>query len=901
MLSAAGIYDLYVFYLAFQTGAWQLFAEAGAMLVLCIVAGISAWLSRRGRPHLGMGLMIGVMLITISLISSLIADLGLVLGLIAVILTVLVATQLLPRKQASWAIIASIGVGLSVWLLDQSGGLTYRLTVPSLQIATPMVAGVLALVYTVFIIRQFTNYTLRTKLILVLVVIGVLSVGSVTLLTNYLTRQTLTDNANQALLVAAERTAAGLDTFINTNLEILRSETQNPDLIDYLSLPPETRIKSDLEQEVAAFLRTFARRDQIFISSYALLDRQGLDVLDTYVQDVGLDKSDRDYFQTPLRTGLPYISPVIISATSGELAFYLSSPIRNAAGEIIGLLRIRYKAVILQQIVTENNGLAGPGSFAMLLDEEQIRLADGEEPELISTSVVPLEPARLAQLQAAGRLPQRPVAELSTNLPDFAQGLANAAAQPLFTGGVHPEDAGTNHQDQVAVASMQTQPWRVAYVQTPEVFLAPVQAQTRTALLIAVGVVLVVAGVAFGLGQFLARPIVRLTAVAQRVTAGDLAVRAVVESHDETGQLAEAFNQMTAQLRGFIASLEDQVRERTAELNLSLEVGQRASTIRDLQELLPTITEFIRERFNLYYTQIYFVDDLGQNLILKAGTGTVGEVLLARGHKMPIGEGSMVGRVAATGKSVVVSQTENSDIHKPNPLLPNTRCELTVPLLVGKRVLGVLDLQASQANAFSLGSLTVFEAMATQLAIAIDSAQQWALAQESQGKAEEALRRLTRENWVEQLAKSKNLGYAYNLANVTALSPTAVPDIQTDLVAPLLVQNETIGRLAVAKPAGKSWSDDEYTFLGAVAQQLAQKVENLRLFEQTQQRAAREQLARQISDKVRASRDIDSALKTATAELAQALGVARAAVNLQLAPQIEPDASVVAEGEGGVE
>lgn len=387
-------------------------------------------------------------------------------------------------------------------------------------------------------------------------------------------------------------------------------------------------------------------------------------------------------------------------------------------------------------------------------------------------------------------------------------------------------------------------------------------------------------------------PVQQLAEAAREVGLGNLDVEIdPTEMEGELKALAEAFNQMTAQLRRSIGSLEDQVRDRTAELALSMEVGQRAAAIRSLDELLPTITEYIRTQFNLYYTQVYFVDDFGQNLILKAGTGSVGQELIARRHQLPIGLGSIVGRVAAEGKPIVVADTQNSDIHKPNPLLPETRSELAIPLVVEGRVIGVLDMQADKASTFTENNVTVFEAMATQLAIAINSAQQWVLAQEAQHKAEEAVRQLTRQSWLERLAsRREDLGFVYNLVEVGPV-PAADPETASDgkeLVAPLVVQNEPIGQLTVKVPPRRVLSEDAQALVAAVAQQLGQKAENLRLFEQTQQRAAREQLARQITEKVRASRDIESALKTAAEELAKSLSVARAVVDLRLPSDDKP-------------
>jgi GAF domain-containing protein len=232
-----------------------------------------------------------------------------------------------------------------------------------------------------------------------------------------------------------------------------------------------------------------------------------------------------------------------------------------------------------------------------------------------------------------------------------------------------------------------------------------------------------------------------------------------------------------------------------------------------------------------------------------------------------------------------VSDTQNSDIHKANPLLPETRSELAIPLIVEDRVIGVLDMQADKANTFTENNKTVYEAMATQLAISINSAQQWTVAQEAQRKTEELVKQLTRQSWRERLAsRRESLGFAYDLSAVAPLSNMNPEPANggTKLAVPVVVQNEPIGQLAVNVPPQRALSPDEENLLAAVAQQLAQKAENLRLFEQTQQRAAREQIARQIADKVRASRDIESALKTAAEELAKNLGVARAVVDLKI-------------------
>lgn len=741
-------------------------------------------------------------------------------------------------------------------------------------------------------IRGFASYTLRTKLIVVFIIITLLSVGVVAFWAERAIRTALIEEAGTDLnsqagtkaLAVGDLLARQVDVLqtlgssrnipievqrfnanfgytgdlaaIQTQLERLDQQWQAADESDLLIY---SRLTTQLAAELKEFRTAFPDHVELFITN-----QYGALVAATN-RTSDYNQADEAWWQAAYNNGQGaiYISNTPeLDQSSAAFGINMAVPVYDPQDKtVIAILRTTYRLTSLANFLSSTT-LGQTGHSDLFLPGGQILSADASTLEQV-------DPATAAQIQTLATMPYAQFAF------EDQPSLISEAAVTAITG-------------EPSVANLG---WLVISHQNLAEAVAPVDAQTRSMLIIAFIVLVVVAALALILGQWLANPITRLTAVAQKIAAGDLEAQAQIESQDEIGQLAQTFNGMTTQLRNLIDSLEDQVHERTAELTLSLEVGQRASAIRNLQELLPAITELIRERFNLYYTQVYLMDDLEQTVVLKAGTGTVGETLLARHHKISVGEGSIVGSVATSGKSVVVPNTEHSEIHKPNPLLPDTRSELAVPLIVEGRVIGVLDMQADRPNTFVLSSVTVFEAMATQLANSIDSAQQFALAQAAQRKAEEAVQQFTRQSWLERLAAHKgDLGFVYNLSAITPLTSAAQPSPSGELpalnsfTAPLVVQNQPVGRLAVTPPAEKRWSNEEQAFVSAVAQQLAQKAENLRLFEQTQQRAAREQLARQISDKVRASRDIDGALKTAAEELAKALGAARAAVNLQLAP-----------------
>lgn len=168
--------------------------------------------------------------------------------------------------------------------------------------------------------------------------------------------------------------------------------------------------------------------------------------------------------------------------------------------------------------------------------------------------------------------------------------------------------------------------------------------------------------------------------------------------------------------------LEERVKARTQDLTLSAELANAVARIRELPELLSQSVELIRARFNLYHVQIYLLDEAGSQLVLRASTGEAGRSLLARGHRLPLNGRSLNGKAALTKTLVLVADTATEPLFQPNPLLPNTRAEIAIPLLVGERLVGVVDLQSERVGAFSEESLLALNTLAGQLAVAIDNA-----------------------------------------------------------------------------------------------------------------------------------------------------------------------------------
>jgi len=399
------------------------------------------------------------------------------------------------------------------------------------------------------------NTTLRKKLVVAFVLVAMTPLGILGLLNERAMRSSLTHNSNEALLAAARHTAAEIDNFVDSTLNAIRTEAKLPIFVEYLTLPSEQRTGSEEETEVVSTLRALSLKDNVYISSYALLDGRGVNLADTNGADVGKDRADRDYFQKPLRTGLPSATSVEVSASRfGETGMYFSSPVRDRSGTVIGVLVTRYRAAILQRFIVQNNGLAGAGSFAILLDDNHIRLGHGADSDLIFRSIVPLGETRLAQLRSAQRLPVRAASELSTDLPNFERGLQSAASEAYFTA----ELAAIDESAFVAVTRMETLPWLVVFAQSQAAFLGPIHLQTRNAIVLAGVITVLVVVVAIAVSHVLIGPIRRLTGVVRKISDGDLSARVEGESNDEIGALGAAFNSMTTRLSGLVEDLEYQ-------------------------------------------------------------------------------------------------------------------------------------------------------------------------------------------------------------------------------------------------------------------------------------------------------------------------------------------------------
>ncbi|WP_242045089.1 diguanylate cyclase domain-containing protein [Anabaena catenula] len=291
--------------------------------------------------------------------------------------------------------------------------------------------------------------------------------------------------------------------------------------------------------------------------------------MDTRTANIGKDESVQDYFKEPLQTGLSFVSSMkrclrraTPTATIPDLiTVFFSSPVRNAKGDILGVLRVSYNATVVQQLVTRQTEQAGAKSFAILLDENNIYLAHSTAPQLISKSIVPLPTDVVTQLQREGRLPNSPVKELATNESKLKQALDHKQSYVISS-----LEAAGDQVNLIAIAYLQYKPWSVLFAQPLAVALAPVEKQIRDVMFLFSLIASVVTIIAFAIGQLVTKQIIYLNNIVSHFTAGNLDIRVKINSKDEIGQLAKSFNNMALQLQTSFETLEHRIQESTQEL-----------------------------------------------------------------------------------------------------------------------------------------------------------------------------------------------------------------------------------------------------------------------------------------------------------------------------------------------
>jgi GAF domain-containing protein len=340
--------------------------------------------------------------------------------------------------------------------------------------------------------------------------------------------------------------------------------------------------------------------------------------------------------------------------------------------------------------------------------------------------------------------------------------------------------------------------------------------------------------------------------------------------------------------------------QRATQLRAAAEVTRDTTAARELDELLDRAADMIGHRFGFYHAGVFFVDEAGEWAVLRAASGDAGQQLLEQGHRLRVGKSGIVGHVAASGEPRIALDVDSDAAHFRNPLLPETRSEMALPLRIGRRVIGVLDVQSPEEAAFDEEDISILQTIADQLTVAVENARLLQEMQQAMHELEIASRRYTQESWGTNTGQP--LGYRYRRTDiepaveqppearqawlagesvVTTVRPAedGVEEAVSVASIPIKLRGQVIGVLNL-----RSSRDDiaprTVAQIEEVADRLAMALENARLLEETERRARREQMLGEMTARFTQSLDMDTLLRAAVRELGQLPDVAEASVHV---------------------
>jgi GAF domain-containing protein len=377
------------------------------------------------------------------------------------------------------------------------------------------------------------------------------------------------------------------------------------------------------------------------------------------------------------------------------------------------------------------------------------------------------------------------------------------------------------------------------------------------------------------------------------------------EVHAINRELEDVKNNLEGHVAERTAALDvanKQTSRRAAQLQAITELSEAISQVQDLGSLFQTTTHLISERFDFYHVGIFLIDHAREYAIMQAANSEGGQRMLARGHRLKLGTG-LVGYVAQLGQPRIALDVGTDAIFFDNPDLPDTRSEAALPLKARGETIGVLDVQSTEAGAFSREDLHVLTALANQVSIAFENTRLLTETRAALKQVEEVYDEFTRAEWSRAAVKAEQAGFRYQTGRIEMIeklisTPEVVSAVKTGGVAmnqtdgsqekghtvavPVKLRGEVIGVLQIeSNDPSKTWQADEIGLVEAVAERAAFALENSRLFQDARRRAAKERLISEATSKISGALNLENILQTTAQELERVLGGSEVLIRFQ--------------------
>jgi GAF domain-containing protein len=347
----------------------------------------------------------------------------------------------------------------------------------------------------------------------------------------------------------------------------------------------------------------------------------------------------------------------------------------------------------------------------------------------------------------------------------------------------------------------------------------------------------------------------------------------LVNTEKELKNFQTTLEQRVAQRTLELTAANQKAEKRTSQMQAIAEIARAVITVRSMDELLQQLTKLISERLGFYHVGIFLFDKNREFAVLQAANSGGGAKMLARGHRLRVGQQGIVGYVTAQGIARIALDVGEEAIYFNNPDLPDTHSEVALPLKFGQEVIGALDIQSTETNAFSQQDIELLSILANQVSVAIQNARSLEQAQRAVREAETASSLLTGRAWKEYSEAIRAKGYRYDGIKPEALKKASRPAEERDaLTIPVQLRGHTIGRLKLkSSDSARTWTDDELAIIESTAERVALAMDGARLLDEAQKRAMRETFLSELAAKLGTSFQLDSILRDTVEELGQTL------------------------------
>ena len=162
--------------------------------------------------------------------------------------------------------------------------------------------------------------------------------------------------------------------------------------------------------------------------------------------------------------------------------------------------------------------------------------------------------------------------------------------------------------------------------------------------------------------------------------------------------------------------------QRLKEVNILYQISRGLAASLDADQLIRDMISLLSQSFGYYHVQIYLIDSETQNLVIRHGSGYIGNELVQKGFFVPAGEG-IVGHVAETGEPFMTNHVDEVVFFKRNPLLSQIKSEMAIPIKIDDQVIGILDIQQTPDHGrFAESDLQLMTAIADYLAVMLQKA-----------------------------------------------------------------------------------------------------------------------------------------------------------------------------------